>query len=693
MRVIIAEKPSVARDIARVLNITSRQDGYIQGHDTCVTWAFGHLVGLATPEAYGSYKTWRIADLPIFPNEFIYILSENPTAKKQFNIIKQLFSKADEIICATDAGREGEAIFRYIYYQCGCTVPFKRLWISSLTDSAILSGFKALKSGSEYNSLFRSAKARNEADWLVGMNTTRALTLAAKSRQPLSLGRVQTPTLGIICERYLENKNFVPTPYFVISTKLYAQQPFVANYPIKFKNREEAARILDFIKDSVTVANKERKEKTEKPPLLFDLTALQSEANRRHKFKAQKTLDLTQKMYEEHKILTYPRTSSRYLGTDMIPEIERNITSLSGIFDTKVDNAIKFLGSKIEKFCFDDSKLSDHHAIIPTFQHLDKLNSLSEDERKIFDLVALQLVKALLPVCKKEILSYKFIFSKECDFLQTSGTRILSAGWRAVDIPIKEENEEEENNQLLPELKEGEKIDVLEKIILDKETTRPALLTEASLLDIMKTAGRLIDDEELKEAIKECGIGTPATRAAIIETLFARKYIISEKNKLCPTELGLSIYEIVKKQTIGNAAMTGEWEKKLNAIAANNYDTEVFYKEIKEFVAEEVKRLLEVGKSTSAAQIEEKEILKCPLCGQRIFESQKAFGCSGYKEGCKFTIWKEICGKAITKKQAELLITKGKSDFLKGFKSKQGKSFDAFLVMDKTGKISFEFKK
>jgi len=686
MKVVIAEKPSVAKDIAGVLGATDKNEGYLSGNGWAVTWAFGHLVELADPKEYG-YQKWALDELPMIPDKFAYVLKNDAGAKKQFKVIRDLFAQADEIVCATDAGREGEAIFRYIYNYAKCTKPFKRLWISSLTPQAIREGFDSLKEGKDYDALYNSAKARNEADWLVGMNATRALTLSAHSPKPLSVGRVQTPTLALICSRYYENKNFVPKPYFKVRATLNGnERQFFGLCPEQFNDKNEAMTVLDRLAEKIRVSDKQQKEITEKPPLPFDLTSLQVEANKKYKFKAQKTLDVMQRLYEEYKVLTYPRTSSRYLGEDMIQPIKDKIKSL---FVLGYGEALSVLNANIETFCFDSSKLSDHHAIIPTFVNLDKVQSLPDAERKIFDLVVRQFLMALLPVCKKSNLQYKFDID-ENRFLTASGSTIIIKGWRMLDGGDNAENDEKnDENQALPDLNVGDWCDIIKKEVLECETKRPALLSEATLLKAMETAGKMVDDDELSAAMKDCGLGTPATRAAIIETLFARNYIVAEKNKLTPTELGLSVYNLVKNMEISNPAMTGEWELKLNKMAENNYLPSDFGDEIKEYTNQIIKLFKDCGMEVEVTNA----IGKCPICGKEITEGPKGFGCSGYKDGCKFVIWKEIAGKKITAAIAQELLEKGETSLIKGFKSKEGKTFDAVLVLNKEEqKVEFKFQ-
>ena len=696
MKVIIAEKPSVAKDIARVLRITGRKDGYMEGRGCQVTWAFGHLIALATPDHYG-FRKWRVEDLPIIPEKFDYLPSGDSGAQKQLDIIQRLFDQAEEIICATDAGREGEAIFRYIYHHCHCDKPFRRLWISSMTDQAIMEGFRNLKPGADYDPLYASAKARNEADWLVGMNASRALTLSTDSRAPLSLGRVQTPTLALICQRYLEHTRFIPKAFYSVEvTLLYKGIRFRAKYPDRFDTPEQAGALLGRIGDTVQTLDKQKKRKTEKSPLPFDLTSLQAEANRRYAFSAQKTLDLAQSLYERYKVLTYPRTGSRYLGDDMLSELTKKIPSLGALpYDTRFGDALRELErTGLNKACFDSKKLTDHHAIIPTFHGLDKTDQLPPDERKLFDLATRQLVMALLPPCQKEVLTYKFLIGEGEEPLQASGAKIRQAGWRMLATGENKsetaDNDEEDDSQELPDIPVGAQVEVTGKEAREGFTKKPPLLTEATLLKSMETAGRQLDDPEAVEVMKDCGLGTPATRASVIETLYNRKYIVNEKKKLVPTELGLSVYNLVKDAAIGNPAMTGEWEKKLNLMASGKYASSDFGNEIVQFTRAEVTRLLTEGGQVRTGQISD---LRCPLCGHRLRENAKAYGCSNREDNCPFVIWKETGGARISADMVKEIVTRGYSRKLTGLKSKTGKEFDAYLGYDPaTGRQRYLFQ-
>lgn len=680
MRVVLAEKPSVAKDIARVLGADKKGDGYFEGNGWCVTWAFGHLVQLADPAAYDeNYSKWSIESLPILPDKFIYNVSGDGSAKRQFKVISRLFSEADDIVCATDAGREGEAIFRYIYNMSKCTKPFKRLWISSLTDKAIKDGFAALRPGGEYDNLYLSAKARNEADWLVGLNATRALTLASQSRQPLSLGRVQTPTLSLVCQRFIENRDFVPQKFYTIEAVLEGDsRKFIAHYPVRFGSAAEAADAAKRVGKTMVVKNRKMEQKKEKAPLPFDITSLQAEANKRYGFKAQKTLDIVQSLYETHKMLTYPRTGSRYLGDDMEEGIRENIGLLRELdMPAAFKETCYSLGKNgINTACFNSTKLTDHHAIIPTFQNLDKEPTLKDDERKVFRLAAVQLVLALMEPCVKECLSYTFDAGLE-DLFTASGYKVVVPGWRMLND---EKSEEDEENQALPVLEVGESVAVVSCKEKEGQTKRPALLTEATLLKAMETAGKQVEDAELADAMKDCGLGTPATRAAVIETLYKRGYMLSEKNKLLPTELGLKVYSLTKDYAIGSASLTGEWEQKLNLMAEGSYSSEEFMRGIISYTKEEVSRILQSG---SSCKVNDLEGLKCPVCGKPLVQNSKAYGCSGFSEdGCKFVVWKTIGGKQVTVQHLKEICENGKTGLIKGFKNKEGKSFEASLAWD-----------
>lgn len=709
MKVVLAEKPSVGKAIASVLGVKASKDGYMEGNGYIVTWAFGHLVGLASPDHYIGRKEWKKEDLPIIPDDFVYSPQiDDAGARKQYNTIKNLFcaKETEYIVCATDAGREGEAIFRYIYDSFECRKPVKRLWVSSLTDKAIRDGFNDLKDGAEYDNLYDSAKGRGEADWLVGNNATRALTLAVNNPGHVySVGRVQTPTLGMVCKRYLENKNFVPTPYFMVRLNLQSTEKgaFFGLYQQQYKERTEAQAFMEKVPQRLVVTDKRKQEVKEKAPLPYDITSIQADANRKHKFKAQKTLDIVQALYEGKKV-TYPRTGSRYLGDDMVEVVLNSVGRLSELNYTASfrECCCGFTQANLNKACFDSSKLTDHHAIIPTFENVsDDVKDFpsgktftSEDSRKIYRMVAMQLVMALLPVCIKDKVTYSFS-DVESIPLSVSGSTIRSLGWRKlIDLSDKEEKDSEEEEQKLPDMEVGAICSVIGKEVLQKETKRPPLLTEATLLKMMEGAGKLIeDDAELSKAIKDCGIGTPATRAAVIEKLFARKYIVTEKNSLVPTDGGLQLYELLKNHSICNVSLTGEWEKKLNLMSSGGFKKSEFSKEIEEYTKALTTELLSVknGSITSSAN----SVGNCPKCGKPLKTHGALIYCSGWKKddetSCQFKFSTEVLGRKLSDNEVKNLIRGKQSSTIKGFKKKDGTTFDAALIIGDDFKLRFVF--
>ncbi|UYU91422.1 DNA topoisomerase 3 [Bacteroides thetaiotaomicron] len=684
MIAIIAEKPSVARDIATVLGATQKNDGNISGNGFIVTWAFGHLVGLAMPDAYG-IENFRRENLPILPQSFQLIPRQVKTDKgykpdsgtvKQLKVIKEVFDQCDKIIVATDAGREGELIFRYIYEYLECRKPFVRLWISSLTDKAIRDGLQNLKDGTMYDNLFRSAKARSEADWLIGINASQALSITA-GRGTYSLGRVQTPTLAMICSRYLENKNFVPQKYWQL--KLHTGKDsieFSALSEEKFDNQQPAIDKLQIIKDSgqVQVKSVECKEVNQEPPLLYDLTTLQKEANTKLNFSADKTLSIAQKLYEG-KLISYPRTGSRYISQDVFDEIPERI-SLLETYDRFAGYAKSMNGSNLNRRSVDDKKVTDHHALIITEN---KPGSLQADEQAIYELVAGRMLEAFSEKCVKEVTSIS-LTSGESIFA-VKGTVIKSAGWRAI-FNTQEEGEE---NTVLPALKEGENLPLSDIELLEKQTKPKPLHTESSLLSAMENAGKELEDAELKASMKDSGIGTPATRAAIIETLFTRQYIIREKKALVPTEKGLAVYDIVRDKKIADVEMTGMWENALSKIESGEMNPDTFHKSTEVHASQITSELLGVQLTLSTQQD-----LTCPKCGTgRVLLYPKVAKCDN--TDCGLVIFRNKSDKQLTDKQVTELVTTKKTGVIKGFKSKVGKPFDASLAFDDQFNVVFVF--
>ncbi|MXV50570.1 DNA topoisomerase III [Pedobacter sp. HMF7647] len=586
MKVIIAEKPSVAREIARVFGANTKKDGYLEGKGYTFTWAFGHLLQLAPPQEYGFYG-WNIRNLPMLPQKFKLSVRkvktkdgivEDPAVRKQLDIIQRLFDEATEIIVATDAGREGELIFRYIYYYLKCKKPFKRLWISSQTDEAIKNGFRNLKPGTEYDTLFNSAHCRSQSDWLVGMNATQALSISCGNRSVLSLGRVQTPTLAMICARYLENKNFVPQQYYQVSIQLDKDgQVFKAISAKSYKTKEDAETILEKVEDIASgfpngghITSVEAKPRKEPPPLLHDLSSLQQEANKKMGFTAEQTLGILQNLYEG-KLITYPRTGSRYIGDDVFAGIPELISKYKD--HPEFGKQATFLtGHKLGKRSVNAAKVTDHHAILPTGE---PAYQLSGDRQAMFNLVVGRMLESFHQECIKEITK---ITIESGSTFTASGTVISSAGWRSVFNEADEEKKDEENASL-PKVKRDENLPVVDKVLLEKQTKPKALYNEATLLKALETAGKEIEDDELRYAMKDSGLGTPATRAAIIETLIKRDYIKREKKSLLPTDTGLAVYNIVKDQRIAQAELTGSWEKRLEEIrsgaSVNEFQEEI----------------------------------------------------------------------------------------------------------------------
>lgn len=710
MKVVIAEKPSVARDLAKVLKATTKHDGYIEGNGYAVTWALGHLIQLANPDAYDKkFKSWSMQNLPIIPETFETELISSKGSKEQFKVIKGLLSKkdVDEVICATDAGREGELIFRLIYSYAKCTAPIKRLWISSQTDKAIKDGFAALKTGEEYQPLYDSALSRAQADWLVGMNSTRAYSTAlSRGNGVMSVGRVQTPVLKMIVDRYLEHSQFVPQTFYEIFVDVHHPNGvFSAKWFDKEDDRlfdkAKAEAVFQSVKASLngTIAKLTQKEKKENPPLLYDLTELQRDANRRFKFPAEKTLKTAQSLYEKHKVLTYPRTSSRYLSEDLIPklpELFQNLIDSSdyGVFAKSVLNE----KLRVSNRTVDDKKVTDHHAIIPTEKKAN-VEDLSPDERKIYDLVIKRFLAAFFPVCVKHTTEIITEFGSEQ--FRTFGTIVKDAGWRAVygtmsddeddesDSKKKKKDSDKKGEALLPSVAEQDAVKHDDAKLEEGQTKPPALYNEASILSAMETAGKHVEDEALREAMKECGLGTPATRAQIIERLIEVAYIIRDKNRLIPTDKGIFLIENIRDKELLSPELTGQWEKKLNDMAQNKYSREAYMDEIKAFTRQVVAKL----KTDSDEPSMEGEVIgKCPVCSEGdVVESVRTYGCNRKESaGCEFAIWKNIAGKNITRAVAKALLTEGKTPLISGFKSKAGKPFEAVLVINE-GKVSFNF--
>ncbi|QSX05431.1 DNA topoisomerase III [Sedimentibacter sp. zth1] len=677
MKVVIAEKPSVARDIARTIGATKTKDGYIEGNNYIVTWCIGHLVGLAFPSSYNEkYKQWNIEDLPIIPEQFKFEVFKN--TKKQFNIIKDLINSSNttEVIFAADAGREGELINRLVYSQAKCTKPIKRLWISSMTEEAIKQGFKNLKDGKEYENLYKSAECRAIADWLIGINASRKYSIEYSK---LTLGRVQTPTLAMIVQRQDEIDNFVSTPYYEIEAEYdtFTGKYVDENGKYKFTDEKAVENILNKTKGfNGIVKNLSKKQKKNYAPLPFDLTELQREANKRYGYTAQKTLNIAQTLYEKHKATTYPRTDSRYLSDDMISTFKGVLEAVKNNYHEQIIDTIKCY-NKLK--CINNLKISDHHAIIPTNKKVD-INNMTEDEKNIYQMVCTRFVVQFLEPYQYEETILNIDIQKH--IFVSKGKIVLAQGWKAIECDSKQIEE-----MTLPKLNKNDTVAVNKTYRVDKKTTPKKQFTEATLLTAMENAGQYVKDEELKEQLKEKGIGTPATRASIIEKIIKEQYIDRKRKNLVPTEKGINLITIAPTE-LTSAELTGEWEQKLNKIAKGEINTNTFLDEIKNLT----KKIVET-KATKQIEFKtknhEKEVIGiCPRCKRNIYEGKKNFYCEGYKEEpkCTFAIWKDnkFYGK-VTKTQAKKLL-KGEKVLFQKLKSKKGKEYEAFLKLEDTGK-------
>ncbi len=641
MIVCIAEKPSVAREIANVLGAKQSHDGYIEGNGYQVTWTFGHLCTLKEPHDYTKmWKQWAFSSLPMIPSKFGIKLIDTPSIQKQFHIIETLMQKADRIVNCGDAGQEGELIQRWVMQKARANCPVDRLWISSLTEEAIREGFKQLKDQSNYQSLYEAGLSRAIGDWLLGMNATRLYTLKyGKDRQVLSIGRVQTPTLALIVKRYWEIKNFVPTPYWVLST-IYRDTVFTATKG-KYQSVEDGQTDLqNIIGKDFTVTDISIKKGKEAPPRLYDLTSLQVECNKKYSYSAEQTLQTIQSLYEK-KLTTYPRVDTTYLSDDIYPKcpsILQGITNYANL-------TAPLLGKKLPKSkkVFDNSKVSDHHAIIPTGQN--PKFQLSPEEANVYDEVCRHFIAVFYPDCTVSNTTVLGIVEK-VDFKAT-GKQILDPGWRVVigndksseknEKADKNDGDEEEKNEnsVLPAFTPGEH-GPHEPKLSEKTTTAPKPYTEATLLRAMETAGKLVDDESLREALKENGIGRPSTRAAIIETLFKRNYIHKIRKSLEPTPTGIELIGLIKEELLKSAELTGIWEKKLREIEQNKYSATQFLDELKQMVNDIVLQVLR-DDSDRRQNANPDSIIgqTCPICHKgHIIKGKTAYGCSEWKSGC-----------------------------------------------------------
>lgn len=701
MKTIIAEKPSVAKEIAHIVGAYKREEGYMQGNGYYVTWAFGHLVQPAMPETYGM-KGFHAENLPVIPDPFVLVPRQVKTENgykpdagvlAQIKIIGKLFDNSERIIVATDAGREGELIFRYLYAYLGCRKPFDRLWISSLTDTAIREGLQNLRDGKEYDNLYHAAKARSEADWLVGINGTQALTIAA-GRGTYSVGRVQTPTLGMVCERYWEHKRFESKPFWQVHFGVVdADSGNILKFTSanRWTDKATATDIYNKVKEtgSAIITKVVTKRKVEKSPLLYDLTTLQKEANSQHGFTAEHTLSIAQKLYEA-KFITYPRTSSRYISDDVfatLPKLFKNLENHS-----EYGEKVKLLpGSEdYSKNSVNAAKVTDHQALLITEN---AAIGLFKDEKIIYDMILCRMIEAFSADCIKDITSVSAQVDHEVDF-GISGSIIRQTGWRALSLKEKNNRQDKDadvtdnevKEQVIPNWQEGQHITLSGCTITEGKTKPKPLHTESTLLAAMETAGKEIEDDTMRQAMKDSGIGTPATRAAIIETLLKREYMVRQQKKLVPTEKGLALHSVVKNMAIANVEMTGKWEAELAKIERGEASADGFTHSIEGYTREITAELLGCDRLFSHKD----SGCQCPKCKQGTMQFfGKVVRCSN-KE-CGMPVFKQVAGKLLTDADITDLLTKGKTRTLNGFTSKQGKPFSAAIAFDENFNTKFVF--
>lgn len=698
MKVCIAEKPSVAKEIAEVLGASNRKDGYFEGNGYQVTWTFGHLCTLKEPHDYDSYyKRWELYTLPIIPDRFGIKLIENKGVEKQFNTIASLVERATEVINCGDAGQEGELIQRWVLAKAKCSKPIKRLWISSLTEEAIREGFQKLKDGAQFDRLYHAGSSRAIGDWLLGMNATRLYTIKYGSgKQVLSIGRVQTPTLALIVNRHLEIQNFKPQTYFELKTK-YSDVIFSSDKG-KLNKKEDADKIIEELKQNdFTIVSVETKKGKEAPPRLFDLTAIQVECNKKFGLSADETLKSVQSLYEK-KLVTYPRVDTTYLPNDIYPKIAgilqsmRNYSSLTA----------PLIGKPVRKSSkvFDDKKVTDHHAIIPTDVAAPTLHG---HEEKVYDTIAKRFISVFYPDC--EVSNTTVLGEVKQTGFKATGRQILDAGWRVVyqREAVTDEDQQEET-QLLPDFKQGE-TGPHEPVIQEKQTQAPKPYTEATLLRAMETAGKQVEDEELRDAMKDNGIGRPSTRAAVIETLFKRNYIRKERKNLVPTVTGIELIQTINNELLKSVELTGQWEYKLRQIEKGNYEAAAFLQEMKQMVSELVTQVMqgagrkitiEAADDGKSAKKEPKsakdEEITCPKCKKgKIVKGKAAYGCTAFKEGCDFKVMFVFNGKELSENQLTTLIAKGKTQPIKGIEV-NGEKKNGILKLDAGFSVVFEEK-
>ena len=729
---VIAEKPSVGRDLARVLpGPFAKQEGWLEADDYVITWAVGHLVQLAEPDEYDAkYKRWRMPDLPIVPSKFKLVVRDE-RSRKQMSVVTAQLGREDvaEVVNACDAGREGELIFAYLFEKAKAKKPVQRLWLNSMTNAAMKNAFASLRPSSEMELLEQAARSRSEADWIVGMNATRAATIRLKSSfdGAVSLGRVQTPTLAIVARREEEIKAFVPEPYWLVDARFDAGPLQAADdgaggdggrvYEGRFHlgskprlgSEQEALAIVEACQGKPgTITKLDKREQRERAPMLYDLTSLQRDANTRYGFSARRTLAAAQRLYEEHKALTYPRTNSRYLTKDMVEEIKPTAELLGSQKEyTKAAEYVTGLDSLPLERVVNDEKVTDHHAIIPTkSEHA--VDRMGDDDKRVYDMVARRFLAVFHPEAVFENTRVETTVypggapaadgegAGGCVF-RTRGKLLLVPGWRGVygQVPSESKSAAEEDegaDQQLPKLAKDEEVQTLEIASERKETKPPRRYSDASLLGAMETAGKLVDDDELREAMKDSGIGTPATRAAIIERLIQVGYIEREGRSLVCTEKGLSVIRLLGEHPLTSPDMTGQWEHRLDRIEHGKDSRKQFMADIAGFAEETVK---ELDARLKDVRIPRANLGPCPICGHDIIENRKGFSCWARNDpGCGFVIWKGKAGKQLSVGIARELIRSGQtSKAVTGFKGRSGRSFRAHLALsqDEEGKWRTEF--
>jgi DNA topoisomerase-3 len=676
VKVCIAEKPSVAREIASVLGANTKRDGYFEGNGYAVTYTFGHLCTLLEPNDYKpQWKSWNLNNLPMLPEKFKTKVTKNSGIQKQFKIVKSLFDKAELVINCGDAGQEGELIQRWVIDQAGYKGKVQRLWISSLTTEAIKEGFENLKPSEKYDNLYYAGFSRAIGDWLLGMNATRLYTLKHGGyKQVLSVGRVQTPTLAMVVNRFKEIENFKPTPFWELQT-LYRDTLFNCEEG-RFTTKEDGEKLANKVKESdFEIVSTEKKAGKEYAPKLFDLTGLQVYCNTKFGYSADETLKTVQKLYEQ-KVVTYPRVDTTFLPNDVYPKVHGILEKLTNYQQLTQP----LLGKKIRKSTkvFNDKKVTDHHAIIPTGVQ----NHMSQYEAKVYDIIVRRFISVFYEDC--QVNNTTVIGKADEVTFKTTGKEIKDKGWRVVFETST--TDEEKEPDLLPTFTKGEK-GPHQPTFLEKETKPPNMFTEATLLRAMETAGKQVDDEELRDLMKDNGIGRPSTRANIIETLFRRKYIVRNKKQLVPTPTGIQLIEIIQNKLLTSAELTGTWEKQLQEIEKGTYNAGTFIKNMKQMVDELVYEVRMEKNSAQISHVNHAPISKakttkkgsitnekCPKCKEgSILKGKSAYGCSNYKNGCKFILPFSFKGKKLTEKQLIRLLQKGSTTTIKGFKTESGK--------------------